>query len=106
MFRQFHDEQPAPIGGWSVKLLSEVDAPEIALKMTRVEANAPVLDSPYFFSSDGQVADGNPSITSEEEGSMIFTFARAEFGPKEAEGLPGLIAYGPEQDRCFVSISP
>lgn len=106
LFEQTHNGQPAPLEGWSAKLLSKEDAAEIVLQVSRVDDQAPVLDSPYFFSSDGQVADGKPSITTEEDGVMIYTFKRAEFGPKGARGLPGLIAYGTEADRQYGSIAP
>lgn len=106
LFEQSRNEQPAPLEGWSVKLLSEVNAPDIVLRLSRVDDQAPVLESPYFFSSDGQVARGRPSVTAEEDGVTVFTFERARFGPEGARGLPGLIAYGPGNDRQFRVIAP
>ncbi|MCH7228287.1 protein-disulfide reductase DsbD domain-containing protein [Haloferula sp. A504] len=106
LFEQTRDEQPAPLDGWSVTLLSGIDAPEIVLQLSPAEDPPPVLESPYFFSSDGQVADGKPSISTGENGSLTFTFERARFGPEGAKGLPGLIAYGPAGDRRFAVITP
>lgn len=106
LFKRARAGRPAPLQGWSVELLSKVDAPEIMLQLTRRGAESPLLENPYFFSSDGQVADGEPSITAEEDGGLLYTFTRAEFGPAGMKGLPGLLAWGPEGDRSFAVISP
>lgn len=106
LFTRARDEQPGPLAGWKVELLSEADAPRIVLRFTRITDDAPQLEAPYFFSGDGQINDGRPSIASRGAGAMIWSFARAEHGPKNAAGLPGLIAYGPESARQFGSIAP
>ncbi len=98
--------QPTPLKGWSAELLSETDAPVIRLKLTRTGDDSPLLQKPYFFSTDGQVADGAPEVETPSEDVVICTFARAEHGPEKAPGLPGLIAYGPDGDRHFGSIAP
>ncbi len=105
-FRQTRQARPAPLEGWSAELLSEVDASGIVLRLVPRGQRAPRLKNPYFFSEDGQVADGRPVITTGDDGAMLFTFNRAEHGPRNAIGLPGLIAYGPPGDRRFGSIAP
>ncbi len=106
LFSKARGERPGPLTGWKVELLSGIDDPRIVLRLTRTDAGGPLLKDPYFFSSDGQVDDGRPSVASREAGVEIWTFERAGFGPTDAKGLPGIIAYGPEGARRHGTIAP
>lgn len=106
LFEKTRADRPEPLAGWKVELLSATDAPTIVLRFTRTSGDAPRLEDPYFFSSDGQVDDGRPSVASREAGVEVWTFKRAEYGPKQAAGLPGLVAWGPEARRRFGTIAP
>lgn len=106
LFEKTRAARPGPLPGWKAELLSEPDAAEIRLRLTRTADDAPLLEKPYFFSTDGQVADGTPRLEKSDDGALLLTFARAEHGPDRAEGLPGLIAWGSHDARKFGLIAP
>ena len=85
-------ELPQPLKHWKVEVLSDVDAPEIRLRLTPEDDLAQVPAEPYFFSSDGQISSA-PEQKVEIKGDKVLEIVapRAPYGPKGKKGLPGVL---------------
>lgn len=91
-FAAAREELPKALTGWKAELVSQVDAPEVRLRMTPVADTAQALKDPYFFSSDGQISSDPPQRV-EAKGNGVFEIvaARSEYSPKEKTSLPGVL---------------
>lgn len=98
--------RPGPLEGWTAEVLSSMDAPVIKLRLTPEGETGPALAEPYFFSRDGQVSSIPPEVERLDDGALLLTFERAEYGPEGARTLPGILAFGPEDARCHAVIEP
>ncbi|WP_367870622.1 protein-disulfide reductase DsbD domain-containing protein [Luteolibacter sp. Populi] len=85
-------ELPQPLEHWKVEVLSEVDAPEIRLRLTPADDLAQVLAEPYFFSCDGQISSAPGQKVEIKDGKILEIIApRAPYGPKGKKALPGVL---------------
>ena len=85
-------EIPRPLQHWKMEVLSEVDAPEIRLRLTPADGEARSPGEAYFFSSDGQISSAPAQKLARKDGGVIeITAPRAEYGPKGKTSLPGVL---------------
>jgi thiol:disulfide interchange protein DsbD len=91
-FAKARTELPRPLEHWKVELLSEADAAEIRLRLSPADDQAQAPVEPYFFSSDGQISSAPVQTVQVKEGGVIeITAPRAQYGPKVAKSLPGVL---------------
>ena len=91
-FRKSRGEIPPPLRHWNATVVSQPGAKKVRIRLTPRSRSAYPPDELYFFSTDGQVSSNHPQVLKKaKNGSLVLTCTRAEFSPKEATTLPGVL---------------
>ena len=107
-FEKARTELPKPLEGWKVEALSEIDAPEVKLRLIPAAGQIGQVKELYFFSSDGQISSDPPQRVTKFGDGFEITAERSAYGPKGQPKLPGVLMVTTAADggQAFGTIEP